>query len=330
MYPAAPYAGGPYGGSPQVPSQAYGSFSGQPDPSAKFPPRGPRRRINAVPIFLSLFGPWLLFAVVYGAMTFSLHYEKPALVFIIVNLSFIVVIGVALAALSRLRKQAKKHPLYEASWLTFMFVTMLVGWTVAVVAGDMNYYQNMKLFYDLMNLNSYPEVDPAVTRGQMVMDAGRINFVADTHLDLKRSIGFKHNDVYCVAPVSKANKANSTKGSLQTLSNYDFWAVGVNCCSGNEPDFHCGQYKSPSAHGGLRLMSDDERAFFRLAVQQAEAAYNIKATHPLFFHWMQDPQQEVNSYHQRGITNYLMGVFIFFSIQLFLVAAASLAFARLK
>jgi len=325
------YAG--YGGVHQAPFQAYGSLVGStphgpPDAAVKAATflRGPRRRINALPIACALFGPWFLFAVIYGAMTFSMHYDQPSLVFIIVNLGFIVVIGVGLAALSGWRKKAARDPHYEPSWLAFMFLTMLVGWTVAVVAGDINYHDNMKPFYDLMNLNNYPDVDPAVMRGQMVMDAGRISFTDDTHLDLKRSIGFKSNDVYCVAPVSKANK---TKGGMQTLKNYDFWAVGVNCCSGSEPDFHCGQYNSASAHGGLRLMHDSERPFFRLAVQQAEAAYGIKAAHPLFFHWMQDPQAEVNSYREQGFKNYLIGLFMNFSIQLFLVAAATLVFARM-
>lgn len=323
------YASTSYGGVRHAPFQAeaYGSFPGPQDAAAKACEflRGPRRRINALPVVFAIFGPWLLFAFIYGIMSFSMHYEQPSLVFFIVNLGFVVVIGVGLAAVSGWRKRAARDSQYEPSWLAFMFLTMLVGWTVAVVAGDINYYGNMKPFYDLMNLNNYPDVDPVVTRGQMVMDAGRIGFTADTHLDLTRSIGFKSNAVYCVAPVSKLNR---TSGAMQTLSNYDFWAIGVDCCSGHEPDFHCGQYSSGRARGGMRLMHDNERPFYRLAVEQAEATYSIKATHPLFFHWMEDPQAEVNSHREQGFRTYLIGILVYLSIQVFLVAAATLVFAR--
>jgi len=289
--------------------------------------RGPRRRLNAVPLFIALFGPWALFAFVFAAMTFTVHYENPFLAYLVVALGFLAVLGAGVAAFQARRRKLARDPGHEPSWLMFMFLTMLVAWIAAFVAGDVNFYDNMQPYFDLKNLNVYPDVDPAVMRGQMIMDAGRIEFTQNARLDLTRSIGFKNVDVYCVAPVSKAK--NATLTNLETLSNYDFWAVGVNCCSGNDPDFHCGQFNSAGAHGGLRLTRDDQRPFYRLAVQQAEAAYNIKAVHPLFFVWMKDPQGATEAMWVQGVKAYMIGLFTHFSVQMFLVASATMVFARL-
>ena len=76
-------------------------------------------------------------------------------------------------------------------------------------------------------------------------------------------------------------------------------------------------------------MRDDQRAFFRLAVQQAESAYNVQAVHPLFFHWLQDPVAEVNSYQDDGFKYYLLGMFTHFAVQLFLVVVGVLAFSKI-
>jgi len=132
-------------------------------------------------------------------------------------------------------------------------------------------------------------------------------------------MGFKNLETYCVAPIVIGD---------QPLARYDFWAVGLNCCSGNSGDFHCGEFSNPSAQAGLRLMNDDDRAFYRLAVQQAEATYTIEATHPIFFQWMQDPLSELASYQDDGMKLYFYSVFAFFGLQLFLVAFAVVFFSK--
>merc|ERR1740129_702615 len=136
-------------------------------------------------------------------------------------------------------------------------------------------------------------------------------------------MGFKNLDTYCVAPVVSATNGTasspSTASATAATPEYDFWAVGINCCSGHMPDFHCGEFYNSNARSGLRLMRDDQRAYFRLAVQQAEAAYNIQATHPLFLYWMQDPSTEVSAYQDDAYKYLLIGVGAFFGTQLILV-----------
>merc|ERR1719443_992372 len=116
-------------------------------------------------------------------------------------------------------------------------------------------------------MNSYPSVNPATKRGQQMMDSGRVYFAPGTALDVKKSMGFKNHDTYCVAPITNG---------CDKLPTYDFWAVGVNCCNGASTAFRCGDFNNPHARSGLRVIREDQHPFFRLAVKQAEAAYNIK------------------------------------------------------
>lgn len=60
-----------------------------------------------------------------------------------------------------------------------------------------------------------------------------------------------------MAPIVNGNAA---------LATYDFWAVGLNCCSGVSSDFRCGEFNNQHARSGLRLMRDDQRPFYRQAL----------------------------------------------------------------
>merc|ERR1719253_247904 len=178
---------------------------------------------------------------------------------------------------------------YFVNWI-FVFDALLgfSGWFV----GSLIYKDCFQPYNDLKNLNVYPSVEPNLYRGSQLMDAGEIEFVPGSHLQINMSYGFKNDDVYCVAPIVSNSSA---------MGYYDFWAVGINCCSGHLPDFHCGEYANPGAHKGLRLMRDDQRGYFRLAVEEATAAFNIKAPAPTFFYWMEFPSDEVHSYYSDGV-----------------------------
>lgn len=279
---------------------------------------GPRHRLNALPICLNTFIPWLLFTGLYAVLSFSVHYDTPVVTSWITAVAGVLVGVAALLAVRAFANRANRDP----SWHIFAFMALLVAYILAIAFGDLNFRYNMQPYYDVKVLSSYPSVNPARDKGQQMMDAGRIYFERGSRIDMSKAMSFKNIDVYCVAPV--------ISGDLPLLS-YDFWAVGLNCCSqGQASDFRCGEYSNPVARSGLRLMQDDQRAFFRLAVQQAESMYTIRATHPLFFYWTQDPVEEINSYRDNGFKYYLLGVFAHFAFNIVCVSCAVMGFSKVN
>jgi len=276
---------------------------------------GKKKRINLVAVCMNIFLPWFLFASLYAILSFSFHYQHPTAAWLCVGLGLILVL-VATGLAYRATKALAKDP----SWYVFAALSLFLAVVFASVFGDMNFWYNMQPYYDIENLNTYPSVNPSTESGQQLMDAGRVYFADGTRLDGAKAMGFKSLDLYCVAPIVNGN---------QVLASYDFWAVGLNCCSGVSSDFRCGEFNNPHARSGLRLMRDDQRPFFRLAVQQASAAYSIKSTHPLFFYWLQDPVAEMNSYRDEGFKYYLLGIFTHFAFNLFCVTVAVLGFSRM-
>eukprot|EP00927_Polykrikos_kofoidii_P061822 TRINITY_DN5664_c0_g1_i1.p1 TRINITY_DN5664_c0_g1~~TRINITY_DN5664_c0_g1_i1.p1 ORF type:complete len:310 (+),score=33.63 TRINITY_DN5664_c0_g1_i1:166-1095(+) len=278
---------------------------------------GARRSFNIVAICLCLILPWLMFTSVSGVLSFAVHYTQPWLCTFVVNACLFVVVFFAYLAYSAWRRKSLGHG--EPSWFCFLFLASLIAWSTAYMMGTSNYATNMLPYYDAMNLNVYPLVDPQVYNGQQLMDLGRAVFVPGSRLDITKSMGFRNVDIYCVAPIVSGNN---------TLSTFDFWAVGLNCCSGHAADFHCGEFNNPMAHSGLRLMRDDLRPYYMLAVEQAEASYNIKAAHPIFLHWMQDPMAEVNAYKDAGAQEYILAVLTFFALNLFAIIIAVVIFSK--
>lgn len=276
---------------------------------------GKKKRVNLVAVCLNIFLPWFLFCSLYAVLSFSFHYQHPSAAWSCVGLGFVVVL-MALGLSYRAKRSGDKDP----SWYMFSALMLFFSVVLAAVFGDMNFWYNMQPFYDIENLNTYPSINPAHETGQRLMDAGRVYFADNTQLDTTRSMGFKNLDLYCVAPIVNGN---------QVLDSYDFWAVGLNCCSGVSSDFRCGEFNNPHARSGLRLMRDDQRPFFRLAVQQAAAAHKLKATHPLFFYWLQDPIGEMNTYRDTGFKYYLLGIFTHFAFNLFCVVCAVIGFSRI-
>merc|ERR1719440_362687 len=286
---------------------------------------GQRRRLNYVATLVALFVPWLLYCAVFWLLTFWVHYKNPQLCYVLIIALFIVIVGYSGYCAAKALKNRFTEPHYQPSWYVFIAVTAFVAFIAALVHGDSNYQHNLRPYYDLTNLEEYVDVDTNVFVGQQLMDAGRIKFKSGTGLRIARSMGFKNHDTYCVAPIITLDP--DTAG--QPLPSVDFWAVGKNCCSGVAADFHCSGFSDPQATGVIRMMLDEDRSMYRMAVQQAEATYKMTSNHPLFFQWVHDADEATNDYANRGWYNYWLGIASFFVLQIFLVAVSALAFSKL-
>lgn len=312
--------GTPYYGAAQP---VYGDIAGA---EAGKGPFAKRRggRASAATIILSWLLPSIAFCAVCSLQTFSFHYDNPSGCKSVCLLLLLPALALLYSAAQVWRSKfggagAAGDPL----WSTFLALTYILAWVLGMILGNKNFVQNMTPYRDVMNLNTYDAVSPADYRGQQLMDAGHINFAPGSKLDLSISMGFKNLDTYCVAPITSGN------GTGGPLDSYDFWAVGLNCCSGHAPDFHCGEYNNVNALSGLRLMRDDLRAYFRLAVQQAEAAYNIHANHPIFMYWMQDPQSEVVAFQTSAYKTWLVSSLAYAGGQLVLVLCSIVVFSKI-
>lgn len=272
-----------------------------------------RQRMNGVAIALNVLLPWSCFTLITAALSF-LHFSFPRCVHLTVAVG--AVVSLSLAVLAVRTKQRELSPM----WYTFAAATFLLATVLAALVGNVNYWVNMQPYLEAESLSTYNAVDPFLAQGDQFMDAGRVYFQSTATLDFSKSMAFRNGDHYCVAPIVKSNYRPTS---------YDFWAIGLNCCEDNSTSFQCGQYNDAAVSAGLRLIRQDQRPFFRLAVEQAEAAYGIKADHPLFFTWMKDPLAEVESFRNAGYRTFIISSAVHLLLSIFLVSLAVVGFSRI-
>jgi len=272
-----------------------------------------RRRLNVVAIISGYAIPWTLFCFVFALTSFNLRYYHPTITWMLTFAILIGIVAFGLLAVMTLIQRRRGQSFEEPHWRMFLALTCALAWGTAVYAGNQNYYMHMAPYLDLSGMRTKIDIDPATTRGIEMMDAGVLHFMGRTNIDLHRTHGFKNSQTYCVAPITRDNA---------TLVNYDFWAVGIDCCNGAPGDFKdC--VADGDLHGvqAVRYTFDaTDRSFLRLAIQQAEAKFNIKATHPLFLLWAKDAAAFRDEYQNKAYRWYMLGMCVSFGVQVALVA----------
>eukprot|EP00439_Symbiodinium_sp_Y106_P041661 s7836_g5.t1 len=69
--------------------------------------------------------------------------------------------------------------------------------------------------------------------------------------------------------------------------------------------------------------------YSELAVQQAEATYDIKASHPLFFYWEVEPSKKVQQWLIDGHADLAAWILSYLVFQIFIVAIAAVVFSKI-
>lgn len=275
---------------------------------------------------VNFFVPLFIFAAVYLLISYNWHYKYELIDWILIAVIFVIVAFLGYTAARRMLQIADGYTDHLAVWAAALFIGVLLAFSVALSFGWRNYSHFMQPYYELTELNSYTAVDASKMEGKAFMDAGTIKFIPGSHLDIGKSVGFMNLDMYCVAPIVSlaANATNAT---------YDFWAIGRNCCTGSPYNFACGQSASidtATATGGLRLMSDSQLPFYKMAVTQAATKYGIKSSHPIFFHWVQDSSKALADYQRTGYDDFFLALFLFAIFQAIVVVLAAMGVMIVK
>jgi hypothetical protein len=278
-----------------------------------------RKKLNILSLFISFGVPFMIFVGLLTLLTSRTRYYYPLTCFTTTFGTGLVVLAIGYQVVTSIQQRTATGE-GEPTWLIFLFGSSLVAYICAVCLGENVYEVYMQPYHRIMGMGTYTSVDPRTSSGQVLMDAGRVVFTNSSHLDVTKAMGYKGLQMYCVAPITMDNA---------TLSTYDFWAVGTDCCTADHPNFHCGEFHNPKVHAGLRFMgeSDDGKgAMFRLGVKQAEARYKIKSQYPIFVTWAQDPIGDTDQLYDDGSTICHNGVFGYFCFQLALVFCAASSF----
>jgi len=224
---------------------------------------------------------WVVFSCVCLLFGLSYHNSKVE-IWTVVVLGIIVLLAVVYQSW---------HTWYEShmSRTSIIVATWLL---VAVVTGSWvglySYECCISEYWMAHELEARTNVLPSEAAGAY-SNAGAIVFADEARVDPSRSVGFKDNAVYCVAPVA----------SDAALDTVQFWAAGTDCC-GARGSFHCDDAWNPKARSGLvilpkpdnSIIHEDVREQYMKAVRLAEVTYAIaSAKEPIFVRWVSDPAQ---------------------------------------
>mmetsp|Transcript_87544 Transcript_87544/g.252451 ORF Transcript_87544/g.252451 Transcript_87544/m.252451 type:complete len:336 (+) Transcript_87544:129-1136(+) len=177
---------------------------------------------------------------------------------------------------------------------------------ISVVVANVASFWNMRRHFDLYwaydGQRSYANVAPNDAALSHI-DAGKILFSNDAHVDVSAAVGILAGERYCVAPIRGREPAGRV---------VEHWAAGVGCCGPAGRDFVCGEVGNRYARSGLVYLDSlgperEPLTFFRKAALEAGAAHGaVPSKDALFVAWVEDPDTAQAAFWSQGL-RFLLG-----------------------
>jgi len=266
----------------------------KPDPFLQdyYEPLAPRKGIgfHAASLAVLILMPWLIFTTVSCLLTFAYHHFR-VLVWVLIFLGAL--LSLLFIALSSRNRRGPFF--YLALGVLCVFAIMM-----STVLGLYCYYEYAIKFWSCEEGRAYVNVRPEESAAGH-LDAGRLTFSEDAHVDTGRSVGYRDKDggVYCVAPIL----------SEEDMITAEYFAAGEDCC-GQRGNFNCDGAWDEKAKSGVVIvegipggvLSDaplltNAREMYMKAAQEAAGAYELKlGKKPIFVRWVRDAQKIEDEY----------------------------------
>lgn len=251
--------------------------------------------------FLHLVAPPCIFLCVTALLSFHVHFQ--------LGLGTWLLALVSLWPYQLARKSEARALEFrlDRTWPRLSQLLFLVAAVAGMLFGGLNYIYYAWPSYSLDGLRTYSDLDATDVSSQRVMDAGRVTFAAHSHLLTDLAMSYTEGETYCVAPIT------TMQGMAQDTrpGRFELWAAGVGCCSPGQSNFHCGDFDKPNARSGLRVVDETQLRYFKLAVQQAEAAYHLEVGQPMFFTWLEDADRSLGNYFHLSFKMFNLNIMSF-------------------
>jgi hypothetical protein len=191
--------------------------------------------------------------------------------------------------------------LYWLFWPLCRFALRVAAVIFAWWLGAYLWFNYFQTYHAYKGLQAYGNVDSYSETGNRLQDAGLVLFNSSDGVDRSKGACIVNGHTYCVAPIMHGGVVE--KGVSQTASGMqDLFMAGVDCCDCPITDFRCGDWADPTHAniGGMRLLDEEARNMYHLAVEKWDVDYDKKSGHSIFFHWSNDPVAVWKSLQYRG------------------------------